>query len=43
MRGQTKLNSNYPRLKAIAGVKHYPIKVKCVTLAWHVLKKVISD
>ena len=43
MLGKTKLDSNYPRLKAIEGVKHYPIKVKCVTLAWHTLKAAIDN
>ena len=42
MLGQAKLNSDYPRLKAIEGVKSYPIKVKCVTLAWHTLKAAIT-
>ena len=42
MLGNTKLNSDYPRLKAIEGVKHYPTKVKCVTLAWHTLKAAIA-
>ena len=43
MLGRAKLDSNYPRLKAIEGVKHYPIKVKCVTLAWHTLKATMKD
>ena len=43
MLGQAELDSNYPRLKAIEGVKRYPIKVKCVTLAWHTLKAAIAD
>ena len=30
-------------LRAIEGVKRYPIKAKCTTLAWHTLKAVISD
>lgn len=41
MLGQAKLDSAYPRLKAIEGVKN-PIKVKCVTLAWHTLKAAIA-
>ena len=40
--GQVELDSNYDRLKAIEGVKRYPIKVKCVTLAWHTLTKALS-
>ena len=43
MLGQVKLDAEYPRLKAIEGVKRYPIKVKCVTLAWHALKAAIAD
>ena len=43
MLGRAKLDSNYPRLKAIEGVKHYPIKVKCVILAWHTLKAAMKD
>lgn len=43
MLGKTKLNTDYSRLKAIEGVKRYPIKVKCVTLAWHTLKAAIAD
>ena len=41
--GKTKLDSNYSRLKAIEGVKHHPIKIKCVTLAWHTLKAAINN
>lgn len=43
MLDKIKLDSTYPRLKAIEGVKRYPIKVKCVTLAWHTLKAAIID
>ena len=43
MLDRAKLDSTYPRLKAIEGVKRYPIKVKCVTLAWHTLKTAICD
>lgn len=42
MLGQVELDPAYNRLKAIEGAKHYPIKVRCVTLAWHALKAVIS-
>ena len=31
------------RLKVLVGVKSYPIKVKCVTLAWHTIKAAISN
>lgn len=43
MLGKIELDSVYKRLKAIEGTRHYPIKVKCVTLAWHTLKKTISN
>ena len=42
MLGRVKLDPSYNRLKAIERVKPYPIKVKCVTLAWHTLKAVTS-
>ena len=42
MLGRVELNPNYNRLKVIEGAKHYPIKVKCVTLAWHTLKAAMS-
>ncbi|MBE9045835.1 SUF system NifU family Fe-S cluster assembly protein [Pleurocapsales cyanobacterium LEGE 10410] len=38
MLGETELDSSFNLLKAIAGAKRYPIKVKCVTLPWHTLK-----
>ena len=43
MLGRTELDTAYARLKAIEGVKHYPIKIKCVTLAWHALKAAINN
>ena len=43
MLGKVKLDSSHSRLKAIEGVKHYPIKIKCVTLAWHSLKAAIDS
>ena len=42
MLNKTQLNPDYKRLKAIEGAKRYPIKVKCVTLAWHALKAAIE-
>lgn len=29
---------DFARLQAIAGVKNYPMRVKCATLAWHTLE-----
>ena len=43
MLDKIELNSDYARLKAIEGASRYPIKVKCVTLAWHTLKAAIID
>lgn len=30
------------RLQAIAGVRHYPVRVKCATLAWHTLQAALE-
>jgi len=31
------------RLKALAGVRHYPMRVKCATLAWHTLQAALKN
>ncbi len=31
------------RLKALAGVKHYPMRVKCATLPWHTLQSAMKN
>ena len=31
------------RLKALAGVKHYPMRVKCATLPWHTLQAALHN
>jgi len=31
------------KLKAFAGVRKYPARVKCATLAWHTLKAALED
>lgn len=31
------------RLQAVAGVRHYPMRVKCATLAWHTLQSALKD
>ena len=41
MLGQAELNPSLNKLKAIEGVKRYPIKIKCTTLPWHTLKAAI--
>ena len=43
MLGRIELDPNYKSLRAIEGAKRYPIKIKCVTLAWHVLKTAIAN
>jgi nitrogen fixation NifU-like protein len=30
------------RLQALAGVKHYPVRVKCATLAWRTLEAALD-
>ena len=31
------------RIKALAGVRDYPIRVKCATLAWHTLQSALKN
>ncbi len=31
------------RIKALAGVRHYPMRVKCATLPWHTLQAALKD
>lgn len=31
------------KLNALSGVKQFPMRVKCVTLAWHTLKSALSN
>lgn len=31
------------RLQALAGVRHYPIRVKCATLAWHTMQAALKN
>ena len=35
-------NINLSKLKALEGVKQYPMRVKCATLAWHALHAAIN-
>jgi nitrogen fixation NifU-like protein len=36
-------NIKLGKLEALAGVKKYPARVKCATLAWHTLKAALAD
>ena len=31
------------KLEVLAGVRHYPVRIKCATLAWHALKAALED
>jgi nitrogen fixation NifU-like protein len=31
------------RVKALAGVRHYPMRVKCATLAWHTMQAALKN
>lgn len=31
------------RVQALAGVRHYPMRVKCATLAWHTLQAALKN
>ena len=31
------------RIKALAGVRHYPMRVKCATLPWHTLQAALGE
>jgi len=35
------LSDDFLKLKSLAGVKEYPSRVKCATLAWHALKDIL--
>lgn len=34
---------DHGRLQALAGVRHYPMRVKCATLAWHTLDAALHN
>jgi nitrogen fixation NifU-like protein len=34
---------NLGKLSALAGVRQFPIRVKCATLAWHTLKAALDS
>jgi nitrogen fixation NifU-like protein len=31
------------KLEALAGVREFPVRIKCASLAWHALKAAIAD
>jgi nitrogen fixation NifU-like protein len=31
------------RIQILAGVRQYPMRVKCATLAWHTMDKAMAD
>jgi nitrogen fixation NifU-like protein len=37
------LDSALDKLNVLAGVRGYPMRVKCATLAWHTLKAALDD
>ena len=39
----TELAANLEKLKALDGVRHYPSRVKCATLAWHALRSALNN
>ena len=34
---------NMGKLSAFAGVREFPVRVKCASLAWHTLKAAMAD
>lgn len=36
-------DSGLEKLRVLAGVRDYPMRVKCATLAWHTLKAALED
>lgn len=41
--GATEPNEKMEKLAALAGVRDYPSRVKCASLAWHALKTALSS
>ena len=37
------LEDEAERLQVLAGVRQYPVRVKCVTLAWHTMEAALKD
>lgn len=43
MRGEREIDPDWhPELMSLAGVRKYPLRVKCATLSWHGLQKILS-
>jgi len=36
------LQDDFDRLQVMSGVRHYPMRVKCATLAWHTMKAALE-
>jgi nitrogen fixation NifU-like protein len=36
------LADEFDRLQVMSGVRNYPMRVKCATLAWHTLKTALD-
>jgi nitrogen fixation NifU-like protein len=36
------LEDEFDRLQVLSGVRHYPMRVKCATLAWHTMKAALE-
>jgi len=41
--GATEPDEGMQKLAALAGVRDYPSRVKCASLAWHALKSALTD
>ena len=37
------LDDGLEKLQVLAGVRDYPMRVKCATLAWHTLKAALEN
>ena len=40
--GDGQVQNDYDPLSVLAGIKEYPMRVKCATLAWHTLDSALS-
>lgn len=40
---QRELDASLGKLGVLAGVRDYPMRVKCATLAWHTLRAALND
>ena len=41
--GEDGFGDDFDKLNALSGVRKYPIRVKCATLAWHTLEAALKD